>query len=78
MTQSVPNASEYIRKNPVAWFVIAFVTLLLISTYLLSRGISVWSNEIGIIAYCLLVIVVILQLKSFFERRMDEDEESNS
>ena len=78
MNQSAPNVWQYLKGNPVAWFIIALIISLLISTYLLIRGITEWANELGIIAYFLLVIVVVLQLKSFLKNRMHEEEESVS
>lgn len=65
----IPKVRRYLRENPGAGFVLGFQILLLACAGLLLIGNSMLANEVGIYAYYLLVIGVILQLISFLRHK---------
>lgn len=57
-----PRIKRYFKDNLGAPFIIGFQLLLLVCAGLLIQGNSVMANEVGVYAYFLLVIGVVLQL----------------
>ena len=68
----------YLLKNLGAPFIIGFQVLILICAFFLTQRNWVMADKIGIYAYYMLVIGVILQLISFYKdgKRAEQEEKT--
>ncbi len=72
-----PRIKRYLKDNPGAPFIIGFQLLLLVCAGLLIHGNSVMVNEVGVYAYFLLVIGVVLQLIAYVRHGNMMEEKSD-
>jgi len=62
--------TKYFFKNPGALFIIIFQTLILTCAFLLVQG-NPLVNDVAVLAYCLLVVGVVLQAMGFVREKAE-------